>query len=315
MTLPALLPEAIRIASGPVFHYTSARGLIAVVQSGRVWASEASSLNDRAEVRQGWDSIQSHLEDHQDSDAGRWLMDLASDGHHKKGHDVFMLCASTRGDDANQWRLYAAEGRGYALELDSSVQLAAFSEKAPTRPGGTGGKRLPFNAITSSASVTPWMHVLYTDDEIARVVDELVTRAGARLEQVDRETDSEAKDFYGEQVRDDAHEALEGIAHLIKSPGFSGENEVRAVATFAWGRDHVGYRESPTGVAGYAVLTSAPDGRGDIVCGPPHIPSLPIDGVRLGPLLAEENIPTIQGLLSQHNLRDARVDQSAVPLR
>jgi len=136
MTVPTLLPEAVRVAEGSVYHYTSAPGLIAVVESGRIWASEASSLNDRAEVPQGWESLQSHLHNHKNAPAGRWLMKYAMQDRNKEPHDVFMLCASTRDDDANQWRLYGASGRGYSIELDGSIQLAAFSNSLSTPAGG-----------------------------------------------------------------------------------------------------------------------------------------------------------------------------------
>lgn len=313
MELPTLLPSAVRPATGPVHHYTSAAGLVAVVASGKIWASEASSLNDRAEVRQGWESIQAQLQSYQDSRAATWLMDYANTPT-KKANNVFILCASTRADDANQWRLYADAGRGYSIEFDSSIQLAAFSEK-PLTPDDEKRARSSKFVVTRVATVTPWMHVLYTPDEIARAVDELVTLVDARLRNVDEAPDDEAQQFFSEQLQDDAYQALESIAHLIKSEGFSGENEVRVVATFLWGRDHVGYRASPNGVAGYAVLTAAPKGRGHVVCGPPYKPSLPIHSVRLGPLLAPENGATVRALLRQHELEDADVGESAVPLR
>lgn len=315
MTIPTLMPESIRIASGSIYHYTSTPGLLAVITSGKFWASEASSLNDRAEVRQGWEAIQHHLRRHKKTVAGEWLMKHATPSLNKKAHDVFILCASTRDDDANQWRLYATGGRGYSIELDAGIQLAAFSENLLELSPKTGNPRFGFRTATSLANVTPWMHVLYTEQEIGVAVDELVASVDAEIKDLEQESNSEAKDHFGELLQEDAREALEGMAHIIKSPGFSGENEVRAVATFFWGRDHIGYRASATGVAGYAVLTSAPNGNGDTVSGPPYAPSLPIRGIRLGPLLAEENVPTVEGLLGQQGLRELPVRTSEVPLR
>lgn len=315
MTIPTLMPESIRIASGTIHHYTSTPGLLAIITSERFWASEASSLNDRAEVRQGWEAIQRHLGRHKKTAAGDWLMEYATPNGNKKAHDVFILCASTREDDANQWRLYATGGRGYSIELDAGIQLAAFSTNLREPSVKTGKPRFGYRTVTSIANVTPWMHVLYTEQEIGAAVDELVARVDLEIEKLDQETDLEAKSHYGELLQEDARGAMESMAHIIKSPGFSGEDEVRVVATFFWGRDHIGYRASATGVAGYAELTSAPNGDGNTVCGPPHVPSLPIKGIRLGPLLAEENVATVEGLLGQQGKRELPVRTSEVPLR
>lgn len=266
-------------------------------------------------MRQGWEAIQHHLRRHEKTAAGDWLMKYATPGSNKKPHDVFILCASTRDDDANQWRLYAAGGHGYSIELDADIQLAAFSESLAPPDVKTANPRFGFRTATSLANVTPWMHVLYTEQEIGAAVDQLVASVDAEINSLEQESDPEAKDHFGEQLQEDAREALEGMAHIIKSPGFSGENEVRVVATFLWGRDHIGYRASATGVAGYAVLTAAPNGNGDVVCGPPRAPSLPIRGIRLGPLLAEENVPTVEGMLGQQGLREPPVRTSDVPLR
>src|SRR5664279_4177638 len=129
----AFWPAAVRQASGSVFHYTSAQGLLGIVPSGTVWASEASSLNDLAEVRQGWEAISRLLVSREDSEARQLLISLATHPLDAP-HEVFVLSASTAGDDANQWRLYADGGRGYALELDGTVQLAAFTAVEASAP-------------------------------------------------------------------------------------------------------------------------------------------------------------------------------------
>ena len=47
---------------------------------------------------------------------------------------------------------------------------------------------------------------------------------------------------------------LAEIAHLIKEPGFAGENEVRIVITFLWRGKHIRYRSGAYGVVGYVEL-------------------------------------------------------------
>jgi hypothetical protein len=85
-----LLPAAVRPASGSVFHYTSAQGLLGIIPSGKVWASEASSLNDLAEVRQGWETISRVLMTLTDSEGRQLLIDFA-ERPMKATHEVFVF--------------------------------------------------------------------------------------------------------------------------------------------------------------------------------------------------------------------------------
>ena len=49
--------NTIRPAKEPVYHYTSAVGLLGIVENHELWATEAIGMNDMAEVHQGWDFI------------------------------------------------------------------------------------------------------------------------------------------------------------------------------------------------------------------------------------------------------------------
>jgi hypothetical protein len=104
------MPSSLPTYGGPVFHYTSSVRLFGSIETGSLWASQASSLNDVAEVRQGWQLIQEILDAQPDSEIVDMLKGFA-DNPRKAQHEVYLLCASTNGDDANQWRLYADDGR------------------------------------------------------------------------------------------------------------------------------------------------------------------------------------------------------------
>lgn len=321
-----LMPPSLREAAGPVYHYTSSIGLLGLVESGCMWASEATSLNDLAEVRHGWDVVNAWLAKQPASEAIELLTQLADDPLEEK-HEVFVLSGSTAPDDANQWRLYAQNGNGYAIELDATVELAAISDapKAKQSVKASGGGRT-INLgwfLGESATVSPWYHVLYTDSQAATALQELVTTTARELPRLETATDeveyAELRDvLYGQAL-----EALGAIAHLIKGSGFSGEREVRVVATFLLANQHIRYRSGPHGIVSYGVLTRAPKGhpsnrvmhwpkKSD---GPRPGKPLPIRSVRLGPLLNEEHISTVQRLLVSNNLESAKVMRSNVNLR
>ena len=96
-----LTHDAIRKVTTSVFHYTSSEGLIGILESKRLWASEASSLNDLAEIRQGWDSINDWLKTQPKSDVVDLLSAHAADPMKGK-HEVFVLCGSSADDEATQ---------------------------------------------------------------------------------------------------------------------------------------------------------------------------------------------------------------------
>src|SRR5688500_7653985 len=112
---------------GSVYHYTSAAGLLGIVSTGQLRASEASALNDLAEIELGWQAIEKCVSTAAESNGMKHVAGLIKNARRDPKHQVFVLSGTTAGDDANQWRLYADEGKGYAIELDGSVPLAVVS--------------------------------------------------------------------------------------------------------------------------------------------------------------------------------------------
>lgn len=235
-------------------------------------------------------------------------------------HEIFVLSASTHGDDASQWRLYADGGHGYAVELDASVPLAAVSDV----PDAAAPSAQPSISTLASnvAAVSPWQQVLYQESEVETALHELVAAVEGESQTIEATSGmpEEEIQFAYEALQGDAYEALSTIAHLIKSPGFSGENEVRVVATFMWGEEHIHYRAAAHGLVGYAKLTASPGGPRQSVLRPtatgaPLATSLPVNSVRLGPLLRPEQENTLRAFLRAQRLGDVAIKTSTVPLR
>jgi Protein of unknown function (DUF2971) len=318
-----LMPRSLREATEPVFHYTSSNGLLGIVESKCVRASEASGLNDKAEIRQGWSSINDWLSTQPASDAIDLLRDFAADPMQAK-HEIFVLSGSTASDDANQWRLYAQGGSGYAIEFDPSVELVAVSKTwappvAPAASRGTVDIR-----IGDVVTVSPWFHVLYTGAKAVAALEELVASVESEVDTIDStSTDTEERDVRYEELKGDAYEALATIAHLIKASGFSGENEVRVVTSFLFAEQHIQYRAGEHGIVGFTSLTTTPTGHPTSRVLRPSSTgtastlgtSLPVRSVRLGPLLNIEHENTVRAFLRKNGLGTATVTSSAVPLR
>ena len=120
------IPRVLRPATHMIYHYTSASGFLGIIRQGSLWASEASSLNDVAEIDQGWETIERLLQEKAKSDARDKLLAVPEWARRSQA-EVFLLSASSRRDDANQWQNYADHGRGYAVGLNPRALLAVRS--------------------------------------------------------------------------------------------------------------------------------------------------------------------------------------------
>lgn len=295
-----------------VYHYTSAQGLLGIVRNGELWASESTSLNDLAEIRQGWNFVRDWVRDSAD-DRVRHLGWLISEESSPQGMTTtYVLSASSEPDDANQWRLYADGGYGYAVELDTAQQIGVRLV-IPEVPSGRGiGELLKFSVVVSG-----WKRCLYEDVDKMAALEACFENYFGRIDRAQASGGSEEElDEEGQSARDELYGELAEAAALMKSRGFLGENEYRVVIQPLTRQSFEHFRPSRIGVVSYVTLGAGmwketesrwlsrdEDPRRD----------LPVTGVRLGPLVRPENARTIEALLRQHQLSDA-VAKSEIPL-
>lgn len=324
-------PASLGPVTAPVYHYTTARGLIGLADGRVLWASEASSLNDLAEVRAGWDVVEGWATRLGGEEPLRTVAVNARKGPREEQSDVFVACCSTASDDAAQWRSYAEGGAGYAVELDPTVALAVWTEDslASITPTGRGpAKRTPFERLRNVGWVTPWYPVIYDEAQAETMLDEILELARDRGSEIantdptgsDPPEFERLKDQAYEDLRDDLGSSLSIVAHLIKSPGFSGEQEVRAFADVDARASHLQFRPSANGVVAYLTLTAASGPGADKVVRAqtgerrPRVP-LPIRSVKLGSKLLGENAVTVERLLAAHALKGVPVTRSKLRMR
>ncbi|GAB4002232.1 hypothetical protein [Nocardioides ultimimeridianus] len=303
--------EGGRLEASPfsVFHYTDAAGLHGIVSGRTLWASGAAGLNDSAEVRQGWAAVAALLAELPATGAADLLRMRAEDPL-QAPHEVFVLSASTRGDDAAQWRLYASSGAGYAVELDPSVGLAVVEQQYLRNPP-------PLLAtVTDFADVSRWNEVLYDRARVRVALQELVAKVDEELDGLPAPTGDPDVDDAWFVTETSAYKQMAELAHLIKEPGFSGESEMRVVATFDWGDRHVRYRPGPGGLVGYVPLAvPGADRSPGVVVHPGEERLIPIRSVRLGPRLGAGHLGTVTAFLRANGYQDVEVRMSEVPLR
>lgn len=294
---------------GPVFHYTNSQGLLGMLETKVLWASEASSLNDLAEVRQGWDLIYDLLKARPHSEGRDTLLEVP-DWSTRRQNEVFVLSASTASDDANQWRGYAGND-GYAVGLDTTRDLAvrtdAHKSSASADWADIGAM------IRSTVFVSPWYQVLYDEQPLEAALDELIAEVPRIRARAQAEPTWEDANTRWKEEEAELWHLLGTLAHLVKAPGWRGENEVRIVATAIIPEAHIQHRAGTRGITSYMELTGAAYGhpQRSTVFNPNP---LPITTVKLGPGLPGENRATITRLLNQSGVT-ATVSSSSLPMR
>ena len=319
---PHILPSSER-----VFHYTSASGLMGILQSGIVWATEASGLNDVAEVLEGRRYVNDcidRLPDRELHSELTYALDYVHEASGPNPSDVFVLSASLQEDDANQWRLYGDLGRGYCIELDTQHPLVvrARTELASTEPTEPGSRTLNLGFMRDMSYVSPWSRVLYQDEEREAAFTDLAVWAAEAYESAlhadwDGPESGELSPL--QTLNYEMSRAIASLTRCIKGRGFAGEAEARVHVSSLWGDHHAHFRHGADGIVRYYELMtrSGPSPARNEVEWREETNPMPIRSIRLGPAqrfeLAE---PAIRSLLSRWGYGESvEVSPSGVSLR
>jgi hypothetical protein len=118
-----------------LYHYTNDVGLKGMLESGRLWLTDITSVNDPSELTYAFSRALPILHDlvANTHAAGKHFTDhIAAFAHtggvHMAAH--YFLCAfSSQGDDLGQWRAYADNGKGYVLAFDGRLLERAFTHE------------------------------------------------------------------------------------------------------------------------------------------------------------------------------------------
>ena len=120
-----------------VFHYTSDFGVKGILESKKLFLSDAYNLNDPSELRHGISILANFLEKKK---ANHLIFEHLNEGYSKFVKNIenlphaycYILSFSLVGDDLSQWRAYADNGRGYSIEFETKpieVEFLKGNEK------------------------------------------------------------------------------------------------------------------------------------------------------------------------------------------
>jgi hypothetical protein len=118
------------IPQGVLYHYTTFTGLLGIVKSRALWASDIRYMNDSAELRHTADLIQAEVRERIDSGHPNphLLTQFVDWVSHRitNGHLLFGASFRSQGNLLSQWRGYSSPGKGVSLGFspDYIVQCA-----------------------------------------------------------------------------------------------------------------------------------------------------------------------------------------------
>jgi len=269
-----------------IYHYTDAAGLSAILEGGRVWASDLLYLAGsretdyvcdlvRGQIFRRWNRADPLVNEFCEKavaalDPSRWQ------------RSIFAACFCENGDALGQWRAYAGPGGGYAVGLRTA-------------------------ALTGRYAVTALRRVIYDAERQQGLIDGLLDRAILLL-RTTQARGSESMDLILEFLAD---HLVELIA-CFKPPAFQDDREWRLllVADTAYPGEalsRVRFRQASGHIVPYVEFDVSPRVGGD---------ASPIAEVICGPLeRAELSARAIQLLLKKRAISGARVRASALALR
>lgn len=105
-------------------HYTTLSGLVGIVGSGKIWASNISFLNDHRELQHGLDAAMKAIEIL--SGSARWtawtpaLEAAQSRLNNGEAPDTYAACFCAQSDLLSQWRGYGGQEQGVSITFNRS---------------------------------------------------------------------------------------------------------------------------------------------------------------------------------------------------
>ena len=243
-----------------VWHYTSGDGLIKILDSGTIFSTQVSCLNDSTEIRYSASVLRTALSkllpelpgDDRVSNFVKRFISFLHDDEKLPNHmvlPIFVCCFSSLEDDLSQWRSYGGGENGYAIAIR------------------------PKNLQASDSLV---VKVNY-DPKIHSELAENVARDTINFYEEGLEAGIADWDDVFLQIWD---LSLSKVAPAIKDPGFKQEKEVRVVRLeFPADLQNMQFMQRKTMMSRHLPISFPAGGRNQATAKP----MLPIERVMVGP--------------------------------
>lgn len=210
-------------------HFTTISGLLGIIESNSIWASNVSFLNDKKELKHGIDAASNVIKRHPFMrDKQELLQSVLNELKTYKLPDTYAACFCKSNDLLSQWRGYGGRQQGVCI----------------TFHGESLRQSLKDYKIRA-------MEVIYDKE-----------RTKSRLkQQIDKVLNEEFKELIGEksdsEIRDDIIRAVARLAPRFKDDGFAEEDEWRFVIQRSGDLSGVSFRENSGSLVPFIVMKSS----------------------------------------------------------
>lgn len=115
-----------RPTSKAYFHYTTEQGILGIVTSSSLWATDAQFLNDATEIDLAHKLLKERISQRRKSKLSAFQRESLSELSNAVLSSAFytrtyVACLSAKFDDLSQWRAYSGATNGYMIGLDYSM--------------------------------------------------------------------------------------------------------------------------------------------------------------------------------------------------
>jgi hypothetical protein len=106
-----------------LYHYTTSRGLLGILEHNTLWATHIGYLNDASELRYACDMVRAALRARRDAEKSPLAAEVCEQSltsfNLADALGVYVACFCEKGDLLSQWRGYAGAGEGYSIGVRS----------------------------------------------------------------------------------------------------------------------------------------------------------------------------------------------------
>jgi hypothetical protein len=197
-----------------LYHYTTFSGLLGIVDSGALWASDIRYMNDSAELKHTADLIRTEITDrigagHAKPDLLNQFLDWVT---HRitNGHMLFAASFRSNGNLLSQWRGYSRVGKGVSLGFNPDFILEC-AEKQTFQIG----------------------KCIYNRGEQRKLISQVIDSVEALADKGDDNRDNHPRGGSDRSYHDIFQEIesdLLRIAAILKHPSFREEEEWRIIS-------------------------------------------------------------------------------------
>ena len=119
-----------------LYHYTDSKGLMGILESKRLWATDITYLNDSMELRYGFEIISSVIGS-KIAEGYDELKSFLEDvklyvNRNSASTTAYVTCFCEDGNLLSQWRAYANHGAGYSIGIEAKA-LVGIEYEGPGR--------------------------------------------------------------------------------------------------------------------------------------------------------------------------------------